>query len=158
NVAGWKRPVVLLGLLPWFNPEIQGNGQHPTGGRGISMNQTLQNASDGIRALARLVDGFDEGVARATSEQGVGYAAVATTTVCLVGPPITTAQTAPPPSPDAVERTHRPPPFIGAVVDILDDLILERRNEYAEDEQRVFFGAVAKRVDADSNYTSTVRD
>ena len=118
-VGNWKRPVVAVAILPWFNPELGRGGAQ--GAQRITRDECNANAAGSVRALREVVSRIEHRAQQAIAqhEDNVELASVPPTTCCFVGPPKSWAERTPPPVPMVKDSDHATDPFIAALVDYL---------------------------------------
>lgn len=135
----WRRPVVIVAVLPWFTPPAQAGGQFQT----ITWERCCRNASAGIKALYRITR--DLRLRALEAGRNELPAELPPTTCVLAGPPIGLAASTPvtdlQPS-DAVERGFIAP-TIQILADALPDLIDAGRTQ--DQRQRFSFGTLQTR-------------
>ena len=84
-VPNWKRPVIVLAFLPWFNPELA-PGAGP-GARSITWEQCRHNAAFGILALEHKIKEFKQKLTDASPTPDTPF-----TCAALCGIPINEAK------------------------------------------------------------------
>jgi len=136
----WRRPVVILAVLPWFQPPREGAGQFAT----ISWERCCRNARSGIRALHRL----SRDLQRRAIEEGSGQlpAGLPSTTCVLAGPQIREAKALP--VSDLVPGAAVRRGYIAASIQLLADGLVDLIGSgHAQDQRRAFsFGTLQARV------------
>jgi hypothetical protein len=132
----WRRPVVIVAVLPWFTPPVQAGGQFQT----VTWERCCRNASAGIKALYRITRDLRHRALEAGRNELP--ADLPPTTCVLAGPPIGLAaatSVAKLQPLDAVERGFIAP-TIQILADALPDLIDTGRTQ--DQRQRFSFGTL----------------
>jgi hypothetical protein len=131
-VAAWRRPVVIVAVLPWFMPPAEGGGQFQT----ISWTRCCRNACSGVKALYRISADLRRRALEAGEQQLP--AELPPTTCVLTGPGIEEAKAA------AVERIDPSGAcqrgFIAPIIQMLADALPGLVDQGRPQDQRQRFG------------------
>ncbi len=138
-VAEWRRPVVIVAILPWFMPPAEAGGQFQT----ISWTRCCRNACSGIKALHRISCDLRRRALEA-GEQELPPELPPTTCV-LTGPSIEEAKATPVERIDPTGAGQRGfiSPIIQMLADALPELIDQGRPQ--DQRQRFSFGTLQAR-------------
>lgn len=126
----WRRPILILPVLPWFNPQ-----RSTTQNAAVPWENCRRNASDGIRALARLTREIEDRASRVDIN-------LPPTFCTLAGIELHEAESTAPPDPNDALRSGVAPAFIRGCVDAITLFARERAPEERPAGGSVVFGPV----------------